>query len=177
INFADRSYDAFSPRMTLLYQINSNISWSASVYRAFRPPTLNELYRSFRQGNVITTANAGLRAEHLTCTDTGVNIFGLNRRLEVQGTFFFNEIVDPVANVTCQPPPNNDPLCPSPIANTIIRVRENLGRTRAPGVDVDAIAHITRDFQLSAGYQFVDSKVISFPEQTALVGLWVAQVP
>ena len=175
--FADRTNDAFSPRMTVRYQINPNISWTASVYRAFRAPTLNELYRSFRQGNVITEANANLRAEHLTGGDTGLNIFGFNRRIQLQGTFFFNEIIDPVANVTCQPPPNNEPLCPAPIANTIIRVRENLGRTRAPGVDVNTIAHITRDFQLSFGYQYVDSKVISFPEETSLVGLWVAQVP
>jgi outer membrane receptor protein involved in Fe transport len=175
--FADRSNNAFSPRMTLRYQINPNVSWTASIYRAFRAPTLNELYRSFRQGNVITEANAALRAEHLTGGDTGINIYGFNRRIELQGTFFFNEIINPVANVTCQPPPDNDPLCPAPIANTIIRVRENLGRTRAPGFDVDAVAHITRDFQLSTGYQYVDSKVISFPENTALVGLWVAQVP
>ncbi len=38
VNFPDRSNDAFSPRMTLLYQINPNISWTASVYRAFRAP-------------------------------------------------------------------------------------------------------------------------------------------
>jgi outer membrane receptor protein involved in Fe transport len=177
VNFADRSSDAFSPRATLLYQMNSNISWTASGYRAFRAPTLNELYRSFRQGNVITEANAGLRAEHLTGADTGINIYGFNRRIELQGTFFFNEIVDPVANVTCQPPPNNSPLCPAPIPNTIIRVRENLGRTTAPGFDVDAIAHITRDFELSTGYQYVDSKVASFPSESSLVGLWVAQVP
>jgi outer membrane receptor protein involved in Fe transport len=177
VNFPDRSNDAFSPRMTLLYQINPNISWTASVYRAFRAPTLNELYRSFRQGNVITEANAGLTAEHLTGTDTGINLYGFNRRLELKGTFFFNQIVDPVANVTCQPPPNNDPLCPAPIPNTIIRVRENLGRTTAPGVDFDATIHITRDFQLSTGYQYVDSKVASFPSESSLAGLWVAQVP
>ena len=146
VNFPYRSNDAFSPRMTLLYQINPNISWTASGYRAFRAPTLNELYRSFRQGNVITEANAGLRAEHLTGADTGVNIYGFNRRIEVQGTFFFNQIVDPVANVTCQPPPNNNPLCPAPIPNTIIRVRENLGRTTAPGFELDAIAQSLATF-------------------------------
>jgi outer membrane receptor for monomeric catechols len=37
--------------------------------------------------------------------------------------------------------------------------------------------HITRDFQLSTSYQFVDSKVASFPSESSLVGLWVAQVP
>ncbi len=175
--FADRSNDAFSPRMTLLYQINSNIAWTAAVYRAFRAPTLNELYRSFRQGNVVTESNAQLRAEHLTGGDTGITVYGFNRRLELQGTFFFNEVINPVANVTCQPPPDNDPLCPAPVMNTIFRVRENLGRTRAPGFSFDAVAHITRDLQLSTGYQFVDSKVSSFPSETSLVGLWVAQVP
>ena len=38
-------------------------SWRAraSVYRSFRAPTLNELYREFRAGNAVTLANAALR--------------------------------------------------------------------------------------------------------------------
>jgi vitamin B12 transporter len=59
----------------------------------------------------------------------------------------------------------------------IARIRENLGRISAPGFDAGATAHITDNFDLSAGYQFVNSKVVSFPEGASLVGLWVAQVP
>ena len=55
--------------------------------------------------------------------------------------------------------------------------RQNLGRINAPGVELGVTAGIVRDFTISAGYQFVDSKVSSFPANTALVGLWVAQVP
>ena len=177
VQFVDRSQNAFSPRATLRHQINSNISWDASIYRAFRAPTLNELYRSFRQGNTLTNSNANLIAEHLTGGDAGVAITAFNRRLEAHGTFFYNQIVNPVANVTCTALAMPIPTCPAPIPNTILRVRDNLGRTSAPGFEVGATGHITHDFELSVGYQYVDSKVSSFPASPALVGLWIAQVP
>ena len=177
VEFVDRSQNAFSPRATLRHQLNSNISWDASIYRAFRAPTLNELYRSFRQGNTLTNSNANLIAEHLTGGDAGVAFTGFNRRLEAHGTFFYNQIVNPVANVTCTALALPIPSCPAPIPNTILRVRDNLGRTSAPGFEAGATGHITHDFELSVGYQFVDSKVSSFPASPALVGLWIAQVP
>jgi outer membrane receptor protein involved in Fe transport len=164
--FPDRSQSAFSPRLTLRNQVNARVSWNASVYRAFRAPTLNELYRSFRQGNTVTEDNPFLVAEHLTGGDAGVAVTGFNGRLQAHGTFFYNQIVDPVANVTLTTTPN-----------LTTRQRQNLGRITAPGVELGVTANIVRDFTISCGYQFVDSKVSSFPANTALVGLWVAQVP
>jgi outer membrane receptor protein involved in Fe transport len=164
--FPDRSQNAFSPRLTLRNQVNAHVSWNASVYRAFRAPTLNELYRSFRQGNTVTEDNPFLVAEHLTGGDAGVAVMGFNGRLQAHGTFFYNQIVDPVANVTLTTTPN-----------LITRQRQNLGRINALGVELGVTASILRDFTISCGYQFVDSKVSSFPANTALVGLWVAQVP
>ena len=165
--YPNRTYDAFSPRLTLRNQVNSNVSWNASIYRAFRAPTLNELYRSFRQGNTLTEANPNLRSEELTGGDAGVAVTGFQRRLEVRGTFFFNEIIDPVANVTLSSTPT-----------LITRQRENLGRTRSPGFEIDATAHFTHSFDLTVAYQYVDAVVTSFPNATpSLVGLWVAQVP
>jgi outer membrane receptor protein involved in Fe transport len=149
-----------------MHQFSSNVSWSASAYRAFRAPSLNELYRSFRQGNTLTNANADLNAERLTGGETGIDVNGFQQRLEVRGTFFFNEIIDPIANVTLSMTPA-----------LITRQRQNLGRTSAPGFEINTVAHLTSRIQFSAGYQYVDTKVISFPQNTSLVGLWVAQVP
>ncbi|HVB55113.1 MAG TPA: TonB-dependent receptor [Candidatus Acidoferrales bacterium] len=170
--YSNRSYNAFSPRLNLVHQIDSHVSWSASVYRAFRAPTLNELYRSFRQGITVTNSNATLVAERLTGGEVGVDATSFSHRLEVRGVFFFNEIIDPIANVqlSVTPPP---PATPTLITNQ----RQNLGRTSAPGFEIDAIGHITDRIQLSGGYQYVDATVISAPAQTSLVGLWVAQVP
>ncbi len=174
--FADRSENAFNPRMTLRNQVTSNISWNASIYRAFRAPTLNELYRTFRQGNTVTGANDNLTAERLTGAEAGVAAEGFNRHLEVRGAFFFNEIINPVANVTCvtgSPPP-----CPATLPPTVItRVRENLGRTTAPGFEINVTSRITHEFEISTSYQFVAATVSSFPADTTLVGLWIAQVP
>lgn len=171
--YPNRSYDAFSPRAGVVHQLNSHVSWSASVYRAFRAPTLNELYRSFRQGITVTDNNPLLRPERLTGGETGLDVNALNQHLEVRGTFFFNEIINPVSNVqlSATPPP---PATPTLITDQ----RQNLGRTNDPGFEIDSIVHFTDRIQLSGGYEYVDAKVSSSPGQTpSLVGLWVPQVP
>jgi outer membrane receptor protein involved in Fe transport len=68
-------------------------------------------------------------------------------------------------------------ICPAPTANTLTFVRANLGRSSAPGIEVDWLAQITHRFELSGGYQFVDATIISAPGQPSLVNTWVAQVP
>lgn len=176
LDYTSRSYTAFSPRASIVNAINSHVSWSASVYRAFRAPTLNELYRSFRQANNLTDANPNLRAERLTGGEAGVAIRTLGDRLQFRGSVFINEIVDPVSSVNCQVVPVA-PICPAPTANTNTFVRDNLGRTFAPGFELDWLARITDRFQLSGGYQFVDATVISAPDQPQLVNSWVQQVP
>src|SRR6185295_12682109 len=64
--FPDRIETAFSPRLSVLHKLNQNVSLFVSGSRGFRAPTLNELYRSFRVGNVLTLANINLEAERLT---------------------------------------------------------------------------------------------------------------
>lgn len=164
--YASRSYNVFNPRATLLHQFNSHVSWSASIYRAFRAPTLNELYRGYRVGNVTTNPNAALTAERLTGGETGVDVTGFQNRFEVRTVFFYNQIVDPIANVPLASPPNPPNL----------QQRENLGRITAPGVEIDAVGRLTSRFQLSAGYQYVDSKIVSAPGAPSLLG-WVQEVP
>ncbi len=114
--FASRSETAFSPRLSVLRALTSNISATASVYRSFRAPTLNELYRSFRVGNVVTQNNPDLSAERLTGGEAGLNAAVLDRKLNLRGTFFWNEISDPIANVTLNTTPS-----------LITRQRQNLG--------------------------------------------------
>jgi outer membrane receptor protein involved in Fe transport len=155
------SYDVFNPRATLLHQFRSNISWSASVYRAFRAPSLNELYRGYRVGNQTVNPNAFLRAERVTGGETGLDVTSFQRRLEVRGVFFYNQMVDPITNV--------------PIGANLFQ-RQNIGRISAPGFELDAVTHITNHFQLSAGYQYVNAKVVSAPNQPTLLG-WVDEIP
>jgi outer membrane receptor protein involved in Fe transport len=166
ILFPDRSETAFSPHLSGTYKISENVSLIFSGSRAFRAPTLNELYRSFRVGNVLTLANENLRAERLTGGEAGLRATFLNQRLVIFGTSFWNEVTQPVANVTLQTTPA-----------LITRQRQNLGRTRSVGVEVEADAQLHRFWSLSSGYVLADATVVRFPANTALEGLRIPQVP
>jgi outer membrane receptor protein involved in Fe transport len=167
--FPNRTYTAFSPRLSVLRSLTKNISLTASGYRAFRAPTLNELYRSFRQGNTLTLSNPALRSEQLTGGEAGVNVSGFNRKLELRSTFFWSDIVDPDENVTLTTTPS-----------LITRERQNLGRTRSRGLELDGVVRVTQDIQISAGFDFTDATVINYTpnaQNPTLLGLDVPQIP
>jgi outer membrane receptor protein involved in Fe transport len=86
--------------------------------------------------------------------------------LNVRGTFFWSEITRPVANVTLSVTPA-----------LITRQRQNLGRTRSRGVEIESEARVGNSVVFSAGYQFLDATVVSFPANVALEGLSIPQVP
>lgn len=163
--FADRSNTAFNPRLSVLRSLGNNFSVTASMYRSFRAPTLNELYRGFRLGNVVTNSNANLIAERLTGAEAGLNAFALDHKLNLRGTFFWSDIVDPIENVTLSTTPS-----------LITRQRQNLGRTRSRGTELEGEFHVTSRVDFSAGYAFTDATVVNFPGG-ALQGLRIPQVP
>ncbi|HEX7176102.1 MAG TPA: TonB-dependent receptor, partial [Pyrinomonadaceae bacterium] len=163
--FADRTETAISPRLSVLYKPGENISLSLAAYRAFRQPSLNELYRSFRVGDVLTLSNENLRAERMAGGEAGASVVTFNGRLNARGTFFWAEITRPIANVTLMVTPN-----------LITRQRQNLGRTRSRGLELDAEARINDRWSLTGGYLFVDARVRSFPANAALEGLLIPQV-
>jgi outer membrane receptor protein involved in Fe transport len=165
-SFPDRSEGAFSPQLSAVYRLNSRLSLLASGMRAFRGPTLNELYRSFRVGNVLTLANENLRAERLTGGETGIRFNSPSDGLVVRGAFFWNEITRPVANVTLTTTPA-----------LITRQRQNLGRTRSRGLEFEAEARLNQYWKLSAGYLLADATVVRFPANQTLEGLMIPQVP
>jgi len=167
--FPSRSDLAFSPRLSVLRSLTHNISVTGSVYRAFRAPTLNELYRSFRLGNVLTLNNPELSAERLTGAEAGLNISSFNRKLDLRGTFFWSDIVNPVENVTIDP-----------TASPVLRQKQNVGKIRSRGVELDGVFRVNQHIQVTAGYEFTDATIVSYtvpPGAVSLLGNDVAQVP
>ncbi len=162
--FAPRSEDAFSPRFNLSFQAHPTVALRAAAYRAFRAPTLNELYRAFRVGNTLTLANENLRAERLTGGETGLSWTPINR-LSARVTGYWTEIVNPVSNFTLTVTPA-----------LITRERRNLGRTRSRGVEAEADFNISSYWRISAGYLFADATFRRAPQDAGLEGLRIPQV-
>jgi outer membrane receptor protein involved in Fe transport len=161
----DHQESAVSPRLALRYPVASWLSLTSAAYRSFRAPTLNELYRPFRLGNVLTLANEALRAERMGGVEAGALARRPDGRLSVRTSVFWNEVHDAVANVTLSSTPA-----------LITRQRKNVALIRARGVEADAEARLGTAFTAAASWLFVDSVVVS-ANQPGLAGLKVAQVP
>ncbi|HWW75405.1 MAG TPA: TonB-dependent receptor [Pyrinomonadaceae bacterium] len=163
VGFGERTETAFSPQLSAVYSLSESVSLDATFSRAFRAPTLNELYRSFRVGNVFTLADENLRAERLTDGEAGL-LFS-RRGTAARANVFWMDVTRPVANVTLSTTPA-----------LITRKRQNLGRTRTRGFEAEVERRVNARWSLSAGYLFADARVASFPADTTLEGNRVPQV-
>jgi outer membrane receptor protein involved in Fe transport len=131
---------AWSPRVSALYRASDRLAFTASAYRAFRAPTLNELIRPFRVGNVLTLANENLRPERLSAVEAGV------RAGPVRVTLFSMKTDDVISNVTRSVTPA-----------LITRQRDNQGFSRSRGIEIEGDVRIRNDWRASAGYLFADA--------------------
>ena len=158
----DKSDAVVSPRVGVIYRMHERVSVWGDVASGFRAPTLNELYRRFSLGAVVTLANPTLGPERLVGGEMGVNVIvapGVTWRT----TWFDNRVKDPVANVTITPPN--------------LMQRQNLGRTRIWGIQTDVDYRITPSLKVSGAYIYDEARVKENPANPALVGLHLAQVP
>lgn len=161
----DREDTVASPRAAVMYHLTDRVSAWGSVSSGFRAPTLNELYRQFRVGTVLTLANESLGPERLVGGELGVNL-AITPDLTVRSVWFDNRVKNPVSNVT---------VTTAPALTT--QQRRNLGRTRIWGVQSDAEYRMGEMWRFSGGYLYNQGKVREYDANPALVGNFLAQVP
>jgi outer membrane receptor protein involved in Fe transport len=154
-----------SPRVAAMYRVADRVSVWGDLGWAFRAPTLNELYRQFRVGNVVTLPNFELGPERLTGGEIGLNLEPIDR-FTWRTTWFDNRIHDAVANITIDSTPS-----------LVTRQRQNVGRTRVWGIQTDAEYRVGSSLTLGAGYLFEQARVTEFAPDPSLVGNFLPEVP
>jgi outer membrane cobalamin receptor len=123
--FVARNAASFSPRVSFSYRVGATgMVVRGSAYRAYRPPTLQELHHSLRIGNNEIEPNAALEPEKLTAWEGGL-MFS-RRWASARVTGFWNVLDNAVTNVT---------VSTSPWMN--VRRRQNVDRLRSNGVEFE----------------------------------------
>jgi outer membrane receptor protein involved in Fe transport len=173
--FAKRDGVALSPSAGLVWRANEAIRLHVSGQHAFRRPTLNELYRPFRVGNVITEANPNLQTETVTSGEIGAVL--TQGAFEFGATAFRNELNDAVANVTVGSGPGVVPGVGFVPAGGEGRRRLNLDESVVKGVALSAKWHLSESLSADAQYLYNDATVTEANIAPALEGLRLAQVP
>jgi outer membrane receptor protein involved in Fe transport len=152
-----------SPRIAALYHFNDRVSAWGDLSWGFRAPTLNELYRQFRVGAILTLANDQLGPERLVGGEAGIRLRPIDR-VTIRSTWFDNRVKNPVSNVTRLD-----------LVNTL--QRQNLGRTRIAGLQNDVEVRVGSEWRVAAGYLYNRAKVKEFAASPLTVGKYLPQVP
>lgn len=158
-----KSLGFFSPRASVAWRIG-RYSLQGAAYQASRTPTLNELHRGFRAGNVVTNPNPLLEAEVLKGAEGGVLAsWGL---VSARATAFFSNLDQAIANITL-----------TSTAAQITRQRQNSDSIRASGVELELDARLSPALSMTGQLVLTSSHFRGSKGAPAVEGKGVPQVP
>jgi outer membrane receptor protein involved in Fe transport len=138
------------PRVSFRYQAGPRSAVRGAVYRAFKAPTLRELYRSGQTGNTIIMGNPYLKPETLVGAEVGWEYAVPRARFEV--VFYRSDIEGLQAR---------SPVPGAP-ANVVQAV--NLGKSTSKGIETSLDFELTRNWSINAAYTYADSIVTEDPD-------------
>jgi outer membrane receptor protein involved in Fe transport len=157
-----------SPRVGVVKKVGKGFLLTGTGFRAFRGPTMNELYRTGQVGQQTTLANDALLAERATGFEFGGEEVGRVGR--VRASYFWTEVNRPISAVEL-----------SQTATTQTLQRQNLGQIRSRGAMVEGQTASWRGLDASFGYQLAVATVTAFnfssAAQVNLDGKWIPEVP
>ena len=160
---ANRTESFFSPRMSLAWQ-RDGLGAHLAASRSYRTPTLNELHRGFRAGNVLTNPNPALEPERLTGFEAG--LLGRSGPVSARVTGFFNTLDGAIANITLSSTPA-----------LITRQRANSDEIRAVGAEFEADIRATSALSFTGQLALTSSEFRGSVATPAIEGNKVTQVP
>jgi len=156
----DRDAGFVVPRASVAFRATDSLSLRAAYQDGHRSPTVNELYRDFRVGAILTRANAALGPEHTRGWEASALL--TRTWIGARAAFFWTTMDDAIVSVTLTSAP------------AIVRQRQNAGRIRARGLEIESDIRVGHGVALTAAAAFIDS---TFTRGVDLAGLRAPQVP
>ncbi len=175
-DYLNRTDGQLDPKLGVRARLVPWLTFRAAVYKAFRAPTLDELYRSFQVGTIKTFGNAYLGPETLWGGEAGLD-FTLPAGLVLRVTGFWNALENPIVNVTCPSFPGTPTGTPGTVCIGPNAQKKNLGQANIPGLEASLDWRISPRWYIGAAYTFADSRVVAAPGNPQLVGKQLPQDP
>jgi outer membrane cobalamin receptor len=162
--FTDESTNSLTYSLGLRWQQTGWLGWRGSAYKAFRAPSMYEMYYPrFSSRGTVTEANARLDAERLTGGEVGVDLTpgnGLLARL----TVFHNRVTSPIMDVTIGTAGTQaeviDPCGLMPARQTCSQ-RRNVDALRSRGIESELEWRPSTTWGFGGGYAFSPTRVIA----------------
>jgi iron complex outermembrane receptor protein len=161
-NYDSRDSSAFSPKAAIIYKPFEKTTLRTSAGKAFRPPTINELYRTWTPSTGITYAgNPDLKPETTTSWDIGVEQ-GLWRGAKVKAAYYENYLEDLIYRKS--------------ITSTYQELI-NAGEAKGRGIEVEAEQRFDFGLRLFANVTYNNAKIKENNAKPETVGKKLTDVP
>lgn len=165
---ANRHDSDVDPRLSVRYQLPGGFALRGALYRAFRAPTLDNLYRGASVPGYILYSNAALKPETLEGAEAG---FDFDRgAIRFQATAYASRISDFLTYRYLDPaalPPGFD------IGARLI----NAGTARSRGVEAELTWRASPTLTGTLAYTYADSIVTRNPDDPLSIGVQQAGIP
>ena len=161
-NYDSRDASSFSPKAAIVYNPFEKTSLRTSIGKAFRPPTVYELYRTWTSSSGVTYAgNPELKPETTTSWDIGIEQ-GLWKGAKIKATYFENYMEDLIYRKTV-----------TPTYQELI----NAGKAESKGVEIEAEQRFGKELRLFANFTYTDAKIKENNAKPETVGKRLTDVP
>lgn len=149
------------PRVSFRYALGQKTALRGAAYRAFKAPTLRDLYRSNQTGTSVILGNAFLEPETLIGAEVGFE--WANERAHIEANLYRSDIegLQGRAHVPGQPP-------------NVFR-NLNLGKSKSQGIEFMGNFRFSQWLAADLGYTYADSTIVEDPSPD-LVGKLIPEV-
>ena len=161
MSYDSRSASYFSPKASLVYSPLEKTTLKTSIGKAFRPPSVYELYRTYTGSyGTVYASNPDLDPETTTSWDLGIEQ-KLWQGAKIGLTYFDNHIKDL-------------------IYSTYVGgqyEKQNAGKATTKGVEIEAEQKFADGLTLFANYTYTDAKITENSIKPETVGKKLTDVP
>jgi iron complex outermembrane receptor protein len=172
--YAGKSAEAVSPRIGLAWTLNPAVTLRASAGKAFRAPSIYDLYRTWKSSTTVYAGNPQLNPETMKGYDLGGD-FKPWHGAELKLTYFHNDFYDMIYRRTVTSNAEKLTVC----GTTALACQGwvNAGKATSQGVELFIRQMLTAHWNVFGGYTFNDTEIRENSTSPASVGKQFTQVP
>jgi outer membrane receptor protein involved in Fe transport len=164
----DKNKGSFDPRLAVRYQATSFLAVRGAVYRAFRAPTLDNLYRGFSTTSGTFLPNSQLDPETMVGGELGGDL--KVGRLVTGLTLFRNDVHNLIGSRNLA----DNELPPGFFFGS---KNINIGKVRSDGLELTADYAVTRNLGINAAYTYTHARPLENPEDITSIGKQSSNIP
>ncbi|MDL1978246.1 MAG: TonB-dependent receptor [Deltaproteobacteria bacterium] len=147
-----------NPKLSLMYKLHEDTIFRASGGRAFKSPTIRQLYYDipYRHGSYYCKSNPDLKPETAIGYSASIEQFLFDQAVMLNLGYFRNDVDDMVVREdTGELYPENDPNDPD---NLDLKEYRNVEEAWTQGIELMCRAYAGDDFSASLSYTYTDSE-------------------